>query len=195
LFFGLFFLLTAAPGLIVSVLSLIRDPQSNWFTSGISTLCTSLFAVIGLVIIGASVFPWIAELRVGKPEISISTTSVRVGDGFSVDYSQIFKKKADVKGIKVSLLQCERATYSSGSSSTTVTHEEITTEFDSPARIFETGDLLTFRRGIEIPRDGMHTFKTNHNEIAWLLRVKVEIASWPDYREDFEINVQPILAR
>jgi hypothetical protein len=189
--FGLFFISTAVPGLIVSIKTLLADPESDRLSYGASTLCTSLFLVIGLIIIGASVIPWIAELRMGKPEISISSGSVRVGDGFSVNFSQTFKKQADVKGIRMALVKQERATYSDGSNFTTVTHEETAAEVAFPARVYEAGELLTFSRGMQIPHDGMHTFHAKYNAIAWLLQVKVDIAGWPDYRQDLEIQVLP----
>jgi hypothetical protein len=130
-------------------------------------------------------------MRAGNPEVAVSNSAVRVGDGFSVGYSQAFKRRAEVRGGSVALVQRERATHTSGSSSTTVTHEETAETFEIPAGTFAAGDVLAFSRGMRIPPAGMHTFKARHNEIAWLLRVKVDIAGWPDYREYFEIAVQP----
>ena len=77
--------------MISAIVLLVEDPKS-WYTSGSSILCAFPFFLAGLAIIAAGVLPWIAGLRIGKPDVSISSNSVRVGDAFSVSYSQYFGK-------------------------------------------------------------------------------------------------------
>jgi hypothetical protein len=189
--FGLLFMLPSLPILIAAAAGLLRDPENNLITAAVAAVCAAPFFLIGAGIVVASLVPWIAGMRVGRPEVTVSNSSLRVGDGFSVAYAQTFKRRAEVRGVGVALVQRERATYTSGSSSTTVSHEEEAETFEIPARTFEAGDVLSFSRGVRIPPTGMHTFKSRHNEIAWLLRVKVDVAGWPDYREYFEVAVQP----
>jgi len=193
--FGIPWTLIAGVFLVSAAASLIEDPAHNIFPAAPVILVSLVFVAIGLMIISASVIPWIAELRISKPEVAISKNSVRIGDGFSVSYSQTFRQKADVRGIKVSLVKREQATYSSGSSSTTVAHEEPAAEYEYPAKTYEAGEILSFSRGMEIPQNGMHTFRSAHNQIAWLMRVKMDVAGWPDYLEDFEVYVQPSVGR
>jgi hypothetical protein len=37
----------------------------------------------------------------------------------------------------------------------------------------------------------MHSFSTQHNKIVWSIRVKGEIARWPDLNEEFALTVLP----
>lgn len=180
-----------------ALLSAVTMVREKGFT--VWTLAFPLFGlpfiVIGVGMLWYGILPWIAGLRVSKPEVSINNTSVKVGDSFTISYSQTFKRRTEVKGVKFSLLVRETARYQSGSTTTTVHHDETAAEFEYPGQSYETGDVLAFSRNMEIPRTGMHSFQGAHNSIAWLLQVKVNVAGWPDYREGFEIQVEPSLAR
>jgi hypothetical protein len=180
-----------------ALLGAVAMVRENEFT--IWTLAFPLFGLpfiaIGAGMLWYGIVPWIAGLRVTKPEVTIDNTSVRVGDSFTVGYSQTFKHRTEVKGVKFSLLLRETARYQSGSTTTTIRHDETAAEFEYPGQSYEAGSVLAFSRSMEIPRSGMHSFQAVHNSIAWLLQVKVDIPGWPDYREEFEIQVQPILAR
>ncbi|MBN2084279.1 MAG: hypothetical protein JW748_03575 [Anaerolineales bacterium] len=189
IFFGLFLAGSAFPGLVALVRILSDDPESEWVTSGISIFFVAACIVIGLAVIAVNVISWISEARIGKPEVSINAESVRVGDGFSVNYSQTFRQKTEVTKIRMSLIKRESATFSAGTDTTTVTHDEPAGEFEAPPKLFEAGEKLNFSRGMKIPAGGMHTFRTKHNEISWLVRVKVDITGWPDYSEEFEVRV------
>jgi hypothetical protein len=152
------------------------------------------FVAIGIGMLWHGLVPWIARSRIMKPDIAISSTEVRLGDRFSISYFQTFKNRADVRGVKLSLLFRETARYSSGSSSVTVHHDEPITEFEYPARTYEAGEQMVFSRSMEIPCDGMHTFHASNNHILWLLKIKVDVVHWPDYQEEFEIQVLPARA-
>jgi hypothetical protein len=150
-----------------------------------------LFACVGLVITGLGIFPWIAWLRVSPPEVTLDKTEMILGGSFTVSYSQNFKNRSDVRGIQLSLVMCETARYRRGKNNYVARHEETAAEFDQPGRTYETGDTLAFSQTIDIPRNGMHTFHGMHNAIDWQLRVKVNIAGWPDYEDAFDLDVRP----
>ena len=193
--FGIPWTLCACLFLVLAVGGFSQDPKGSLLPVLPAVLVSLLFIVIGLAMIIAGVLPWIARMRVAKPEISLSTSTLSVGEGFSVYYAQTFKQTSDVQGIKLQLILRERATYQRGTDTTTVTHDETAAEYAFPAKVYESGEQLSFSRSMEIPPDGMHTFRGRRNKILWLLRVKVDIAGWPDYSEDYELFVQPSAGR
>lgn len=150
-----------------------------------------LFACLGLVITGWGIFPWIAWLRVSPPEVTLDKTEMFLGGSFTVSYSQNFKNRSDVRGIQLSLVMRETVVYRSGKNSRRMQHEEAIAEFDHPGQTYEAGDTLAFSQTIDIPRNGMHTFHGMHNSIDWQLRLKMDIAGWPDYGEAFDLEVRP----
>lgn len=174
---------------------LLAGSKPNWMTVLPSALFSLPFIAVGLAIIAYAVLPWISAMRVSKPAITVSSASLSLGDSFTIAYSQMFKSRTEVKGVKFSLLQRETVVYQSGDSVATAHHDETAAEFEYPGQRYEAGDSLVFSRNMEIPRDWMHSFRSTHNSVTWLLQAKVNIAGWPDYREDFEIQVLPSLAR
>ncbi len=150
-----------------------------------------LLPAVGLVLIAIGIYPWIAWWRVSRPEITVDKTALAVGESFSVGYLQNFKRRSEVRGIQLALVMRERATYRSGKNRVTVQHDEVIAQFDRPGQTYETNDELKFTQTIDIPKTGMHTFGALHNSIDWELRVKVDIAGWPDYRDAFAIQVLP----
>jgi hypothetical protein len=193
--FGAVWILFSCFFLLVLLGRLLAGSKPDWISSLPAAVFSLLFITIGLGMIAFGILPWIAGIRISRPEVTVSSTSLRVGDSFTVGYSQTFKHRTDVRGVRFSLLQRETAMYQSGKSMASVSHDETAAEFEYPGQRYEAGDSLVFSRSMEIPRTGMHTFRSNHNSIVWLLQGRVEIAGWPDYREDFEIQVQPFLAR
>jgi hypothetical protein len=181
--------------LIAPLGMLLFNPKHNWVVALPTALFSLPFIAVGLGMIAYSILPWIAGMRVSNPDVTISSSSLRVGDRFTIAYAQTFKRGSEVKRINFSLLQRETVRYQQGDSTATVHHDETAAEFEYPAQRYEAGDSLAFSRSMEIPRTGMHTFHATHNDIAWLLEVKVDIAGWPDYREAFDIQVAPLLAR
>ncbi len=154
-----------------------------------------LFPAVGLVIIASGIYPWIAWLRVTRPEIVIDKTTVGVGEMFTVSYSQNFKSRCEVRGIQLALVMRETAHHGSGKNSHTYHHEEPIAQQDHPGQSFEAGETLAFSQPIAIPKSAMHTFHAMNNSIDWKLNVKVDIAGWPDYQDFFELAVQPTLVK
>jgi hypothetical protein len=161
----------------------------------ISVLPLLVFPAVGLVAIAAGIYPWIAWLKVTRPEIVIDKTTVGVGDTFTVSFSQNFRGNSEVRGIQLALLMRETAHHGSGKNSHTYQHEVTIDQQDHPGQTFEAGETLAFSQPISIPKSGMYTFHAMNNSIDWRLKVKVDIAGWPDYQDSFELAVQPSLAR
>jgi hypothetical protein len=151
----------------------------------------STFLVLGLLIFGGTIWPWIAGLRAETPEITSSVGEIRVGDAFTVSYRQNFKQPADVRQVTTTLVFRETALYQTRNGMKACQWEQPAAAFEFPGRRMEAGGHLDFTQDIEIPRDGMHTFRARYNYLRWILKTKVDIAGWPDYWSEFEIPVAP----
>jgi hypothetical protein len=40
----------------------------------------------------------------------------------------------------------------------------------------------------------MHSFEATRNRLRWLIKVKVEIKGWPDFDDEYAIQVLPEVA-
>jgi hypothetical protein len=187
--FGAAWTVVASAFIFIPIAALINRPLEAEL--GWALLPLLILPALGLVLMAAGIYPWVAWLRVSRPEITIDKTALVLGESFTVGYSQIFKRRSEVRGIQLSLVMIETATYRSGKHQATVHHEEILAQYDHPGRTYEPEDTLAFSHTLGIPPGGMHTFQAMHNSIGWKLRVKVDVAGWPDYLDSFDLQVLP----
>jgi len=161
----------------------------------LSGLFWMLFAaiVVGFIIWG--MLQLVAQWRIGKPNVTLTPDTLRVGESFTFTIEHTFKSNVNVQRILIQLLQRESATYRRGTDTYTVTEEKVVAEFEIPARPFRRGETLYDSRSFQIPHTGMHTFKARNNKIQWLVRVKIEVPAWPDLKQDYELTILPELVK
>jgi hypothetical protein len=91
------------------------------------------------------------------------------------------------------LLVCEEsATYRQGTNTRTETQEAFRqTLFVREGFSIESGLPFETEIDLPLPKGAMHSFKSDHNEINWLLVVEGDVARWPDYKRRFPVIVRP----
>jgi hypothetical protein len=165
---------------------------SAWQTGGlIQTLIPALFVAIGLFFLVGLLWRRLTGIKVDKPELTISQRDLRVGETFIVLYAQRFRRASEANHIAVELVFRESATYSRGTDTETVHHEEIVAAHEIPGGLFEVGEEFRQDFSFVIPDGAMHTFASRRNKLRWFVRVQVDLVSWPDLREEYEIQVLP----
>jgi len=165
---------------------------STGFTFLICIVPTMIpFLLIGGFLVYKLLNPIVARSRVDKPEMILSKETLRVGDSFQATYRQGFKVGADVEKIKIEFVLRETATYRRGTNTYTAVHNHTHYEQTYPGRRYENGQQFEDAIELAIPKDGMHTFMATRNKLQWFIRVEIDFANWPDYKEDFEVKVRP----
>jgi hypothetical protein len=207
LIFSLFFLACIgcmmAAGLISVVGPVLSEPVRegdsrlfNILASGSTFLICILPTMLPFLFIGGWILfrvvnPMVAKARVERPEVIISKGAVRVGESFRVTYRQPFKYAADVEKILIQFVLRETAIYRRGSSTYTAVHNHMHFEQTYPGRSYQSGQLFEDSLELQIPADGMHTFQAANNKLQWFVHVEIDFAKWPDYKDDFEVQVLP----
>ena len=64
-------------------------------------LIGGLFVLIGLVITGFGALTIVTRLRIGKPDITLSQTTLRVGESLSMSYQHQFKSSVAIDGLLI----------------------------------------------------------------------------------------------
>ena len=161
--------------------------------SVVSVVLSGGFMLIGVVIIGYSVLTLYTRARVGKPEITVSSRLLCVGEPFSLSYVHTFPQAVRVDEIVVQLVFKETAVYQRGTDTRTVTHEEVIAEFQEPGRHFQPGNLISKSYSLQIPADGMHSLSVRRNKLEWFVRLRMSVPRLPDFVEQIELTVRPEL--
>ncbi len=152
-----------------------------------------VFVLVGVGIMLFAGLSYYTRFRIGKPEITISTQMLRVGEPFTVSYFHNFSHAVNIEGIRVELVFRETATYQRGTDTQTVIHNHMIAEFEEPGGHFQSGHLIQKNYDLQIPSDGMHTLKVRRNKLEWFVRFVMKVPKLPDFTEQFELEVVPVL--
>jgi hypothetical protein len=164
--------------------------------SASASMTTVLFTAVGLGLIAWGLRPAVARMRLGPPDMSISSTRLRVGEEFSVSYGQTWKRATDVNRVLFQLVLRETVRFTQGTETVTETHDKVVQQFELPGRHFGPGEMIKEHLAFRISEPEMHTFTpSDDNRIQWFVKVSVEMAKWPDFTQEYEITVLPEMAR
>jgi hypothetical protein len=143
------------------------------------------FVAIGLVLLGVVAGQFLALFN---PRVRVTSPDA-VPLGGAVEVAWTVKGRVErLRRLRISLEGREEATYRSGKD----THTE--RSVFSTTGLFDTGESAAMRAGsvrLAVPAGTMHSFRSAHNRIVWTLRVRGEIAHWPDIDDEFPLTVLP----
>lgn len=154
-----------------------------------------LFLLIGLAIGAWSIWQLSVALIVAPAELTLSGDSFKVGEAIQVSYRQQFRRDAEVERIELLLTMKETVHYQRGTETETDIHEEVVDRHVvSGPQSFRSGKRAEGAATLQLPRDGMHTFKASNNKLQWFVKLEMDLQKWADYREERELEVRPVLA-
>jgi hypothetical protein len=167
------------------------DKTGLWIGLGVGLLFEIPFALVGIGLLVMALRPAAARLAVAPPQISLTKQAVRVGEGFGLTFQQAFKRSTEVQQAEIKFVLRETARYRRGTDTYTVKHEHLIDSTLLPPRRYEAGETLTDSHTFTVPAGGMHTFQAGNNRLDWLLIVKLVMAGWPDFNEEYAVTVLP----
>jgi hypothetical protein len=153
-----------------------------------------VFLLPGIFILGYAATIYYSRARIGKPEVVISNTNLRVGEQFTVNLMHTFKRQVQIDRLEVQLLFKETATYQQGTDTRTVTHEDVYDNYELPDGQYQAGQLIQETYTMQIPADAMHTLKVRRNQLQWFVRVRASVPKLPDFVDEYELTVLPEMA-
>ncbi len=155
------------------------------------TLFVIPFALIGMGTIAIFLRQLLTVTGIGPTLVEISDHPLHCGSQYRLFLSQSGRLR--MQRVSVALVCEETATYRQGTNTRTETRdvyrqelyhgENVTIRSDAP---FETE--LEF----SVPERAMHSFKSDHNEVNWVLAIEGDVAGWrPNYKRLFSLIVRP----
>lgn len=163
---------------------LAGDPE--WFL----TFFIIPFVLIGVWLIYTFIRHLLVTTGIGPTLLEVSDHPLHPGGRYQVFLSQ--SGRLMMRAMSVSLECEESATYRQGTNTRTETqtvhHQEI---FRREAFIIESGIPFEVEMELNVPESVMHSFKSEHNEINWVLTVDGKAAKWPSYKRSFPVIIRP----
>jgi hypothetical protein len=160
--------------------------QPNWH---LNAFLAPLVA-IGAALVYYVVRQVLAVTTVGPTQLEISDHPLRPGSDYELYLAQ--GGHLTFHSLEVWLVCEEAATYRQG----TDTRTERRAVFEEPLARHERvliapPELFQETLRLHIPREAMHSFCSDHNEVAWKLVVRGEVAGWPPLERAFPLVVYP----
>jgi len=146
------------------------------------------FLLVGLFLIGLVFYYGMAAFN-PMPTLTLLTDGVRLGQTVKLRWriaGNVFK----LQQFTLTLTGEEVATYRRGTKTYTDTNLFFST------RLMDEQDPRRMRLGelsFTLPRDSMHSFKSDHNAVVWKLNLRGDIPRWPDIDDAFPIEVGPLM--
>jgi hypothetical protein len=196
---------TASPGLgvvgtlllcifwngIVSIpLTLVVRGHMHGEPDWIFTLLMTPFALVGIGLIVVLVRQFLVTTGVGPTCVEIDQHPLYPGRTYDVFLVQ--SGRMHIKTFTVSLVCDEEARYQQGTNMRIATARVYTAEILRREN-FDLVDEAPYetRCQFEVPAGAMHSFKSDHNKIAWKLVVQGELTRWPNFERAYALNVYP----
>ena len=144
------------------------------------------FVVVGLGILGAVVYFF---LGLFNPRASLITGSDAIPLGGQIRVEWQFSGRVHVlQRVRIWIEGREEATYRRGTSTSTDKSVFARVEVKDSSQFEE---ICAGSATVTIPAHLMHSFTAQHNKIVWNIRLKGQIAIWPDVNEEYPIVILP----
>jgi hypothetical protein len=162
------------------------EKKPDWFL----TVFIIPFVLVGIALIFLFVRRLLVIAGVGPTLLEISSHPLQPGGDYRIFLSQ--SGRLAFHSLRVSLLCEESATYRQGTNTRKETQEVYREEiFRREAFSIERGLPFETEMMLSVPPNVMHSFKSRHNEINWILAVEGDVVRWPDFKRRFSVIVRP----
>jgi hypothetical protein len=152
----------------------------------------ALFVLVGVFMLARAGRGLLARLLL--PRVEISAEPVFLGDQLGVRVEQ--RGPVRIRRVKVDLVCRERVMDAAGASDGTEGTEVLTQSLlDEPGRSVGLREVWSHSFSTTLPASGPHSFAATHTAIIWAVRVRTELAGWPNHDELYELRVLPTVPR
>lgn len=152
-------------------------------------LFLTVFVAVGVYLLVATTRRILGRRRL--PRVEVSAEPVFLGDELRVCVDQLGPGRFVRYRVAV---RCEEIVkYTVGTDTRTETHEvreEVLLD-EVGLRTLGLGERWTHSLSVVLPAEGPPSFEAKHNQVLWTVRVRAEIAGWPDYDEGFVFRALP----
>lgn len=184
--FGLAFFV-GPPALYVTVL--------DWqFPGMLPAFIALVFMLVGGLVFYGSIQNFLAKLKLGKVEATLS--DVEVSPGEEISFGIAFSPDSELTINEIEFrVECEEwVSYQSGTDRRTSTRTVWENEMDPgkyKGKTLRPGETVQVAESMELPEEAPCSFAASCNKVRWNVHVQIDIPGWPDWQDQSEFIVSP----
>ncbi len=158
----------------------------------LATVTLGIYFGLGVIPVVMTVYYWMVGRAIDDPVITIEAETLRLGETITIQVEQFCKRAVAVQELTLGL-RCRKDSKTrhggkTSYSSSVVYEEGIPTISDYEA---SAGETLLASCQVPLPADGNPTRLDDYPKYIWTIDVHTALASYPDYRGRFPVNVHP----
>lgn len=151
--------------------------------------CMALHLGAGGYLLWEQARPMLQRRKLGDTVVECSTQVLSLGETITVRVVQL--GRGSINELSAEVICEEIARYTEGTTDKTDRHTALALPLDTLRGQRVRPDApLVLRGSARIPKDAMPSFAGKHNEIAWSVRVKVDVADAPDRLDTYPLAVE-----
>jgi len=140
-------------------------------------ILAAVFQVCALLL---TLWFFLLRLKVGPAEISLTPAEVPVGGEVCVTWRQPFNRRVRVRKAAIKLVFAELTGTGGGKGSRIYGEETVVRQVEQVDREYGAGEELVLSGRLQVPPTGMHSFKSEDNELSWDVQIMLRIEGWKD---------------
>ena len=165
---------------------LLTEGKSFGLSQVLGLLFVIPFALIGVVLLWAAAGKFLQLFNAGL-QLTLNRGELAPGEEAELCW-QMKGGWLAPQNLNITLEAREEATYRRGTD--TITEKSIFHQ-NEVARVSGQSEMQNGRAPLAIPLHTMHSFEAANNKIIWSLKLRGDIARWPDIEEEYVLLVAP----
>ena len=172
-------------GGLIAVLSERGSGAAKWAP----VIFLSLFVLIGLALIAATVYQFFRVVLVGTPTVEVDIEPLQPGTRSRLRVYQ--PGDFDITSASVHMVFREQVTYRQGTDTVTAEKEVHVQELTRCSTCRASRSKPILETEFQIPEWAMHSFNAPNNKLQWGIRVIMDIPNRPDVKDLYFFRVTP----
>lgn len=145
-----------------------------------------------LLVAGLVLYTWLPKWVLGDVKCEFVSDTVSPGQAIVGELVLQPNKMVSIAGASAELVGSERCVSGSGSNTTTHRHTfHSETQKLTDATKLSPGQPQRFPIEFRLPADAPLSINLTSNTLSWVVNVRVQLASWPDWKKSTKIEVVP----
>lgn len=141
------------------------------------------FGIFAMLWLGNALVRGFMRRMVGEITLEASSFTIQRGHPLRVRLHQPGNPNRSLNSVTLQLVKHEWVEYSCGTDTCTDTHDVVV-----DSRDFKPKQGADYEVTFAVPADAMHTFHASKNRIQWFVTIRLDIPTWADYYERYEVR-------
>lgn len=188
--FGAFFAMIGSVPMWFALSSVLEGGSVGG--AAMALLFGGIFLAVGGYVVYTGVRNYLAEKKLGTVDVSISDSVATPGQTLTYNVEMSPRDDVEVNEISMILRGKEWVKYRHGTDTKTQENKIFGDErIAAQNKAYTAGSQLAISEDLDLPDSAPFSFEAERNRIRWIAEFHVDVADWPDWKDQLYLTVRP----